>query len=350
MIRTTASSVTALLACLTFTPVAAVGQAWVDAIGDSLPDGAIARLGSTRMRHFSLPEKLCFGLGSIAWSPDDKVIATTMFASGRVGVQARLWEASTGKPLCLLENNERYGPTFVCFSPDGKSLGAVAGNKVVLWDVTTGKEIGQLLGHRAEVDSFAFQEAGKKIVSIGADGTVHWWDVPSQKSMRVWQTLGNEPRANDKGDPFEMRIYNACFSNDGKYLAIEKWWTADKGFRRSGDTMALVLDLDARRELWREYTEGYGCSFAFAPDGKRLAMAGKRHQFSLHEVASGRRLTAGPSIGLAPWGLAFAPDGKSVAIHWFVGVAIWSLDEKTPLREFRLRGCSKSHQAARLAA
>jgi WD40 repeat protein len=69
-------------------------------------------------------------------------------------------------------------------------------------------------------------------------------------------------------------------------------------------------------------------------------MSGKRHQFSVRDVAKGRRLTAGPSIGLAPFGLAFAPDGKSVAIHWFAGVAFWSLDEKTPLREIRLNGAS----------
>src|SRR5580704_8630557 len=105
MARTAVCSVMAVLACLAFTP-AMLAQSRVDALGDPLPEGAIARVGTTRMRHFSLPDKLCFGLGCIAWSPDGKTIATTSLASGRVGVQARLWEASTGKPLNLLEKNE----------------------------------------------------------------------------------------------------------------------------------------------------------------------------------------------------------------------------------------------------
>ncbi len=265
----------AFLAFLVLTPRTAFSQPGVDALGDSLPDGAIARMGTTRMRLFSLTDKLCFGIGCIAWSPDGKVIATTSFARGRVGVQARIWEASTGKPLCLLENNENYGPSFVRFSPDGKTLAAAARDKIVLWYVSTGKEKGQLRGDGSEVDSLAFQEDGKTIVSVAGDGAVRWWDVASRKEVRIWKTLTNDPKANDKGEPFEMSVSHACFSDDGKSLAFQKWWTAEKGFRRSGSTMAMVFDVDARKELWREDTGGYGCSFAFAPDGKRLAMAGK---------------------------------------------------------------------------
>jgi WD40 repeat protein len=331
MTRTILPSV--LFTFLTLTP-GMLAQRPVDTLGDPLPEGAIARVGTTRMRHFSPPDKLCFGIGCIAWSPDGNTIATTSFASGRVGVQALLWEASTGKPLSPLQNNESYGPGFVRFSPDSKTLAAIAGNKIVLWDVSNGKETGQLLGHRAEVDSLAFRDGGKTIVSVDGAGAVHWWDVVGRKEIRVWQTLAKEPKANGKGEPFEIRLYNACFSSDGKSLAVEKWWTADKGDRRAGNTMALVFDLEARKELWREDTVGYGCSFAFAPDGKRLAMAGKDREFSVREVATGRRLTAGPSTGFMPFGLAFAPDGKSVVIHWFGGLVFWSLDdEKTPLHK-----------------
>jgi WD40 repeat protein len=333
--RTSVRSVPVVLAVLAFTP-ALLAQPKVDALGDPLPDGAIARVGTTRMRHFSPPDKICFGIGCIAWSPDGKTIATTMFATGRIGVQARLWEASTGKPLSVLENNENYGPSFVQFSPDSKTLAAAGGNKVVLWDVATGKELGQLLGHASEVDSLSFQDGGKTIVSVGGDGVVHWWDVASRNEIRRWQTLAKEPQANDKGEPFETRIFHTCFSHDGKSLAFEKWWTAEKGFRRSGSTMAMVFDLDSRKELWREDTRGYGCSFAFAPDGKRLAMAGEGCQLFLCDVATGRQLSKGPATGLMPFGLAFAPDGKTVAIHWFTGLAFWSLDDKdAPFREIK---------------
>ena len=85
MTRTALRSLMPTLASLVFAS-AAVGQGRIDALGDSLPDGAIARVGTTRMRHFSLPYKLCFGIGCIAWLPDGKSIATTSFAKeGRGG-------------------------------------------------------------------------------------------------------------------------------------------------------------------------------------------------------------------------------------------------------------------------
>ena len=65
----------------------------------------------------------------------------------RIGVEARIWDAATGKPLSQLESNLKYGPSLVRFTPDSKTLAAAAGNKIVLWDVATGKELGQLVGH-----------------------------------------------------------------------------------------------------------------------------------------------------------------------------------------------------------
>ncbi len=72
----------------------------VDPLGDPLPEGAIARLGTTRMRHFHPPGRYCWGIGSIAWSPDGKTIATTT-CDDKTGVEARIWSASTGKARSL---------------------------------------------------------------------------------------------------------------------------------------------------------------------------------------------------------------------------------------------------------
>src|SRR5262245_30010893 len=212
--------VTAVLAGLVCTP-ALLAQPRVDALGDPLPEGAIARLGTTRMRHSHLPDRYLWGLGCITWSPDGKMIATTSYED-TVGVEARLWEASTGKPLCPLANNTRYGPSFVRFTPDSKTLAAAARDRIVLWDVATGKELGQLVGHQGEVDALVFQDGGKTLVSVSRDGAVRWWDVAGRKTVRQWQLLANEPKT-DKGEPILHRgIRHTCFSADGKSLALEK--------------------------------------------------------------------------------------------------------------------------------
>lgn len=314
------------LTCLIFTPTR-LAQSRVDALGDPLPEGAIARVGTTRMRHFSLPDQLCCGLSCMAWSLDGKMIATTSFA-GPVGVQARLWEIPSGKPLSVLENNEQYGPSFAVFSPDGKMLAAAGREKIILWDVATGKELGQLSGHKAEVDALAYLESGKTIVSVSRDGTVIWWDLVSRKKVREWHMLADEPKRNDNDEPFDAEIHNARFSIDGTILAVDKWWSAELA-----NSMAIVLDLNARKELWREDTHGKGSIFAFASDGKRLAMSGGG--ISLRDVASGRHLAATTEPS-SSWGMECSPNGKTVAISTTMGVVFWSPDDKVPLRKYSI--------------
>ncbi len=321
--------VTTMLAALVFAP-ALFAQARVDALGDPLPEGAITRLGTTRMRHFHLPDRYCWGLGCIAWSPDGKMIATTSYAEGPVGVEAKLWEASTGKQLSLLENTKRYGPNFVRFTPDNKMLAAAAGDKIVLWDTATGRELGQLVGHKADIDALGFQDGGKTAVSVSRDGAVRWWDVARRKTLREWQLLANDPKKTDKGDPILLRgTCHARFSADGNTLAVAKWWTTELKKPR-GANLAIVYDLKTRKEIWRQEDEVDIYRFAFAPDGKRLAVSW-RSLVRLKETTTGRQLAvAGFDY---PSGMDFSPDGKTLALCMNGKVAFWSPGEKTPPRE-----------------
>src|SRR5262245_26733670 len=64
---------------------AAPPAARTDLLGDPLPDGALARVGTLRFRHLAT-------IVSVAYAPDGKSVAT----GGRDGV-VRVWDAATGR-------------------------------------------------------------------------------------------------------------------------------------------------------------------------------------------------------------------------------------------------------------
>jgi WD40 repeat protein len=256
---------------------ASAAPAPTDRYGDSLPAGALARLGTVRFRD---------GATAIAYSPNGKLLA-----SGGADNHIRLFDVATGKVVRQLtghlartfsaQDNPRsafpllvdsVGPghvTTLAFSPDGQTLASGGWDDTVrLWNVATGKERRRVTAHLGMVAAVAFSPNGKLLASRGGlDGTLRLWDPETGVELRRIDSLS---RVNP------WRFYREAalvFAPDSKTVA--------------GTTRKAIVFYDVATGKPARQLDGYrDCMYlAYSPDGKLLASGGlddvKKEQYSL---------------------------------------------------------------------
>src|SRR5688572_17137996 len=117
----------ALLTLVLGPALAAAGPPPVDSRGDPLPDAAVARYGTARLRHGTAVE-------SLAFSPDGKLLASTSDSENTV----RVWDAATGRHVARADVGE--SDCRVTWSPDGRLVAFNHNDAVALtWDLRAGK-------------------------------------------------------------------------------------------------------------------------------------------------------------------------------------------------------------------
>lgn len=225
----------------------------------------------------------------IAFSPNGRTLVT----SG--GNTIRFWDIATRRELAALKQSD--STTQIVFSPDGRRLAIGTGSGAVkLWDATTRQEIGTLKGHTGEVFNLVFSRDGRQLASSSRDATVKLWNVAAQQELNTY-----------KGHT--AAVYSIAFWPDGKTLASS-----------GADHMVRLWDV-APRQNPTSFPDPTcpGCQlrrFALSPDGKTLAFVKIKNQqnvFRLWDAATGQELAALKGDSTRIFGIAFSPDGKTVA-------------------------------------
>jgi WD40 repeat protein len=206
----------------------------------AVPSGRDVRLFDTRsgqlLRTFrGQPHRVAV----VTFSPDGKRLAA---ATSGPTLHVRVWDADTG-------HEERYrlgGPSAftaaLAFSPDGRWLAYVLNaTSVQLLDLQEDR-LGPLLrGHTKQVWDAAFSPDGKTLAAV-ADDAVRLWDAASGAPQQTW------PRSTQR--PVDSKIR---FSPDGSLLAvgaddgIQVWDVGSRRLRFERATPAAGL-LDFSRD------------------------------------------------------------------------------------------------------
>jgi RNA polymerase sigma factor (sigma-70 family) len=290
-----------------------------DPLGDPLPPGVIARLGTIRFRGVS---------EVMAFSPDGKTLATGSVAAGLATVSG----------------------------PDGPALRRRTEEHVTLWDPTTGRPIRQLHGI-AIVRRLAYSADGRSVAASGSDRGVVW-EVASGRQLWTFQgsygAFGGDGKLLVSGEPYGVgaRVY----VHDAKTGRVLRHWNVEKGVANlvlapNGRSLALVDQARPEEVQVREVVSGRVlCTVRFkgraakhlalSPDGSLLASA-EGDGVRLWEVATGKVVVSCPQRSDSP--PTFSRDGKRVAWTGYdneMGIArVWVMERGT-LRPGRTRSVS----------
>jgi hypothetical protein len=252
-----------------------------DLYGDPLPPGAIARLGTVRLRQGGQVDCLAF-------APD----GSTLLTAGE-SETAILWDVKTGKELRRFtgKTNETlplWVPS-VAFTPDGKTIFTGHFDGFRRWDLATGRQLPPLGNEPNQGHCVAVSSNGK-FLAAGKNKFLAIWDL---NTGRITREL--EPAADS--------LNSVAISKDGNYVATAgfddtlRWWDL-----RTGQLIHLIREKGA-----------YFNRAEFAPDGKTLVSSGRDKTFRLWDVASGQELRKWTEHGSWVEAIAFSADGKQIA-------------------------------------
>jgi WD40 repeat protein len=297
-----------------------------DALGDPLPQRAIARLGTVRLRGCR---------GPILFSPDGKHIVTVDNANER---QAVFWDRDSGRRVKAFTTKEEIFD--LMFSPDGKKLIALGYGGLCnsAWDVATGKTLFEFKGKTA-----AFRDGGRELISTFPEGErtrVRTFDVVAGQQLTEWKldhpsekeglVLSADGRfavfPSEQAPIRALDIFDLAKRTEAKRLRLDQKEFRSIGFSRDGLRLSVggqeglgVWEWSSGKVLLR-WKGKVRSPAAFSPDGQRIAWIGMDadgvNRAWVSDVDLGRPRPI-RIMAYDGWGSscpAFSPDGKSVAL------------------------------------
>ncbi|MBX9584356.1 MAG: hypothetical protein K2X87_28995, partial [Gemmataceae bacterium] len=294
----------------------------VDALGDPLPPGAVARLGSNRLHHGE-------NVRRIAVSPDGRHVLSQGNRTWK------LWEVDTGRELPVAAG--KYAPDAVLAGgPAGRGLAVVAQAEAgwVLANALTGATLLDMPGLRYKpgpITGPGEYPSGPAVRPDGKAVAFAQYDFPAPPgveplpAVKVWEAGRPGPDVLTAGRQASRLLY----SPDGRRLAVH--YEPDYGTE--------VWDPAGRKLLLRvpDADRSLGQSFAFSHDGRQFAKeqgGGNKVQFWDLDTGKESPPLTWDKAREYRWVLALSPDGKTaVTAADQRAFRVWDLTTRTAVRD-----------------
>jgi WD40 repeat protein len=298
----------------------------------------------------------------------------TLVAARRDDGLIRAWDVASGRQVHRISDHGVSAQVVAC-STDGRRLAWGGCEGIALADPATGRLVRRIGGHPLGSDVLAFAPDGRSLITGGRDaarwtgggmaveGSVRSWDadtgelrlhIPTGTDEVVALAVSPEGRRIAAGlKDRSVRIWDAgsgaelvrftglerdpaclAFAPDGRTLASGEGAPAPWEPWDVGLAGISLRDAATGRELahWGAHQWGVR-GLAFAPDGRTLASAGAEDVVRLWDASNGREAHPAPGHRGAIQAIAFAPDGQTVATAGFDGtLRLWNPDDGTELR------------------
>jgi RNA polymerase sigma factor (sigma-70 family) len=339
-------------------PQADAEQPRTDLHGDPLPPGALARLGTIRMRHGQLVSSVGFLSGGKALFTvaQDGTVRTWDVASGKElrrfsisGPPAAAPPGGFGAVVMVGRGVMHLGFAAAfqaVVSADGALLVSQGQDGTIrIWETATGKELRRIDLPATPVAELALSPGGKQLAVRAFGGTIRLWDTATGREVRTLGKKADPPAAGAgavavAGVPF-VPGPSMSFSPDGKTLAFAG---PDPEDPKSG-AVVKIWDTATGRKLRRIADPDAAALVAvprFAPDGKALAWAKSDGTIRVIELATGKEFHVLKCPGEKPRGFlmmnfAFSPDSKTLVAQSPLDseLLVWDTATGKELRRFR---------------
>jgi WD40 repeat protein len=329
-----------------------------------------ARTGKVRSQIAGLSTHVLF------FSPDGKRIADVA-SPQTIG----LWDVATGRNLRpRSEGCHVGGIKEIAIAPDGKTVYAVGGASITVWDLDKQRLLSQPASSLPTVGRWDFVTGGRLLASGMPDGTLIFWDPATGKEkdrlagkglvigldlspdgrtlallrwrqsqprigeveLQLWDRVRKRPsrpplKLGNLMDPdWYHRQHAVVFSPDGKLVAC-----SDRG-----QIYLLPSDTDKPPRIVKGRWEAWPRELRFSPDGKRLAAACHGHCL-VWDVATGKEQLRLSFVGMPEpefveviGGIAFSPDGRTLLTAHYGVTRFWEL--ASGKKRYELEGSAMS--------